>query len=191
MRVGVEGLGTGRVATDLECYRGTQRDRLPVRAAKPCHLARLWCNSSSTREEPHAPLGYNISLWLQKLGFSLAFVDLPADPKSGVTRKDQAVNSWKGQPAQVSPVTFESEEEAIALANDTIHGLAAYLYTADIGRGMRVADGIETGMVGINRGLISDPAAPFGGVKESGIGRLGAHDGLNEFLETKYIAVSW
>lgn len=88
-------------------------------------------------------------------------------------------------------VTFETEEEAIALANDTIHGLAAYLYTADLSRAMRVAEAIETGMVGINRGLISDPAAPFGGVKESGIGREGAHEGLNEFLETKYIAVSW
>ena len=88
-------------------------------------------------------------------------------------------------------VTFDSEEEAVALANDTIHGLAAYLYTADLGRAMRVAEAIETGMVGINRGLISDPAAPFGGVKESGIGREGAHAGLDEFLETKYIAVSW
>lgn len=88
-------------------------------------------------------------------------------------------------------VTFESEEEAIALANDTIHGLAAYLYTSDLSRAMRVAEAIETGMVGVNRGLISDPAAPFGGVKESGIGREGAHEGLNEFLETKYIAVSW
>ena len=88
-------------------------------------------------------------------------------------------------------VTFESEEDAIALANETIHGLAAYLYTADLSRAMRVAEAIETGMVGINRGLISDPAAPFGGVKESGIGREGAHEGLNEFLETKYIAVTW
>jgi succinate-semialdehyde dehydrogenase/glutarate-semialdehyde dehydrogenase len=125
------------------------------------------------------------------LGFSLAFVNLPADPKFWRDTERSSGQLLEGQPAQVSPVTFESEEEAIALANDTVHGLAAYLYTADIGRRMRVAEGIETGMVGINRGLISDPAAPFGGVKESGIGREGAHDGLNEFLETKYIAVSW
>ncbi|MGD2060386.1 MAG: NAD-dependent succinate-semialdehyde dehydrogenase [Acidimicrobiia bacterium] len=88
-------------------------------------------------------------------------------------------------------VTFESEEEAISLANATIHGLAAYLYTADLSRGMRVAEALESGMVGINRGLISDPAAPFGGVKESGIGREGGHEGMREFLETKYIAASW
>ncbi|HZD22964.1 MAG TPA: NAD-dependent succinate-semialdehyde dehydrogenase [Acidimicrobiia bacterium] len=88
-------------------------------------------------------------------------------------------------------VTFETDEEAIALANDTIHGLAAYVYSADLGRAMGVSEAIETGMVGINRGLISDPAAPFGGVKESGLGREGGHDGLQEFLETKYIGVSW
>jgi succinate-semialdehyde dehydrogenase/glutarate-semialdehyde dehydrogenase len=88
-------------------------------------------------------------------------------------------------------VTFESEEEAIALANDTIHGLAAYLYSADLSRGLRVAEALESGMVGVNRGLISDPAAPFGGVKQSGIGREGGHEGIREFLETKYIAASW
>lgn len=108
----------------------------------------------------------------------------------GVGRDDPTLATEVFGP--VAPlVTFDSEDEAIALANDTIHGLAAYLYTADLGRAMRVAEAIETGMVGINRGLISDPAAPFGGVKESGIGREGAHAGLDEFLETKYIAVSW
>lgn len=92
----------------------------------------------------------------------------------------------------VAPVaTFDTEEEAVALANDTIHGLAAYVYSADLSRAMRVSEAIETGMVGINRGLISDPAAPFGGVKESGLGREGSSEGLHEFLETKYIAVSW
>ncbi|HJS71814.1 MAG TPA: NAD-dependent succinate-semialdehyde dehydrogenase [Acidimicrobiia bacterium] len=88
-------------------------------------------------------------------------------------------------------VTFQSEEEAIALANDTIHGLAAYLYSSDLARAMRVAEALESGMVGVNRGLISDPAAPFGGVKQSGIGREGGHEGMGEFLETKYIATSW
>ncbi len=92
----------------------------------------------------------------------------------------------------VAPVvTFESEEEAIALANDTVHGLAAYVYTEDLARGLRVAEAIETGMVGINRGLISDPAAPFGGVKESGLGREGRREGMAAFLETKYIAAGW
>jgi succinate-semialdehyde dehydrogenase/glutarate-semialdehyde dehydrogenase len=88
-------------------------------------------------------------------------------------------------------IRFDSEEEAVALANDTEHGLAAYVYTSDLARGMRVAEAIETGMVGINRGLISDPAAPFGGVKESGLGREGGEYGMFEFLETKYIAADW
>lgn len=92
----------------------------------------------------------------------------------------------------VAPVvTFQTEEEAVALANDTIHGLAAYLYTSDLSRGLRVAEALESGMVGINRGLISDPAAPFGGVKESGVGREGGHEGMKEFLEIKYIAADW
>ncbi len=88
-------------------------------------------------------------------------------------------------------VTFSSEEEAITMANDTIFGLASYLYTGDLARGMRVAEAIESGMVGVNRGLISDPAAPFGGVKQSGLGREGSHEGMMEFLETKYIAADW
>lgn len=88
-------------------------------------------------------------------------------------------------------VTFDTEAEAIALANDTIHGLAAYVYTGDLGKALRVAEAIEAGMVGVNRGLISDPAAPFGGVKQSGLGREGGHQGMLEFLETKYVAVDW
>jgi len=88
-------------------------------------------------------------------------------------------------------VTFETEDEAIELANDTIFGLASYLYTADLARGLRVAEAIESGMVGVNRGMISDPAAPFGGVKQSGLGREGGHEGMKEFLEMKYIAASW
>ncbi len=88
-------------------------------------------------------------------------------------------------------VTFETEDEAIEMANDTVYGLAAYLYTNDLAKGLRVAEAIESGMVGINRGLISDPAAPFGGMKQSGLGREGSHEGMKEFLETKYIAASW
>lgn len=88
-------------------------------------------------------------------------------------------------------VAFESEEQAIAMANDTVHGLAAYLYSSDLARALRVAEALESGMVGINRGLISDPAAPFGGVKQSGIGREGGHEGMKEFQEIKYIAVDW
>ena len=88
-------------------------------------------------------------------------------------------------------VRFSSEAEAVSLANDTIYGLAAYLYSNDMARAMRVAEAIEAGMVGVNRGLMSDPAAPFGGVKESGQGREGSHEGMMEFLETKYIAANW
>lgn len=88
-------------------------------------------------------------------------------------------------------VSFDSEEEVIRLANATEFGLVAYVYTADLQRGLRVAGRIESGMVGVNRGLVSDPAAPFGGMKQSGLGREGAHHGLLAFLETKYIAASW
>ena len=88
-------------------------------------------------------------------------------------------------------VTFESEEQAVRLANDTEFGLVAYVYTGDLARGLRVGEALEAGMVGLNRGLVSDPAAPFGGVKQSGIGREGGHEGLLEYLESKYIAVSW
>src|SRR5438874_2036192 len=87
--------------------------------------------------------------------------------------------------------TFKSEEEVIRRANATEYGLVAYLYTKDLSRGMRVCEQLDFGMVGLNRGLVSDPAAPFGGMKQSGIGREGAHDGLMEFLETQYISVSW
>jgi succinate-semialdehyde dehydrogenase / glutarate-semialdehyde dehydrogenase len=87
--------------------------------------------------------------------------------------------------------TFSSEDEVIKRANDTEYGLVAYLYTKDMSRGMRVSEQLDFGMIGLNRGLVSDPAAPFGGMKQSGIGREGAHEGLMEFLETQYISVTW
>ena len=89
----------------------------------------------------------------------------------------------------VAPVVcFDTEEEAIGAANDTEHGLISYVYTSDIDRGFRMAEAIESGMVALNRGLISDPAAPFGGVKQSGVGREGSHHGMEEYLELKYLA---
>src|SRR4029079_18501515 len=92
----------------------------------------------------------------------------------------------------VAPIViFRTEDEAIRLANDTEYGLVSYVYTADLGRGLRVSEAIEAGMVGLNRGLVSDPAAPFGGVKESGLGREGGVEGLLAFTGSKYIAVSW
>jgi succinate-semialdehyde dehydrogenase/glutarate-semialdehyde dehydrogenase len=87
--------------------------------------------------------------------------------------------------------TFASEDEAIRRANDTEYGLVAYLYTGDLSRGMRVSEQLDFGMIGLNRGLVSDPAAPFGGMKQSGIGREGAHEGLMEFMETQYVSVTW
>lgn len=87
--------------------------------------------------------------------------------------------------------TFDTEEEAIAASNDTEYGLISYVYTRDLARGLRVSERIDSGMVGLNRGVVSDPAAPFGGTKQSGLGREGAHHGILEFCETKYIAVSW
>jgi succinate-semialdehyde dehydrogenase/glutarate-semialdehyde dehydrogenase len=88
-------------------------------------------------------------------------------------------------------VTFTDEAEAVRLANDTEFGLVAYLYTGDLARGLRVSEALEAGMIGLNRGLVSDPAAPFGGVKQSGIGREGGHEGMLDYLESKYIAISW
>jgi len=90
----------------------------------------------------------------------------------------------------VAPVvTFDTDEEGITLANSTDYGLISYVYSEDLKRALRMAEAIESGMVAINRGVISDPAAPFGGVKQSGLGREGGFDGIHEFLETKYIGV--
>jgi succinate-semialdehyde dehydrogenase/glutarate-semialdehyde dehydrogenase len=86
-------------------------------------------------------------------------------------------------------VVIESDEEAIALANATEFGLISYVYSGETGRAIKVAEALESGMVAINRGVISDPAAPFGGVKQSGLGREGGFDGIHEFLETKYIGL--
>jgi succinate-semialdehyde dehydrogenase / glutarate-semialdehyde dehydrogenase len=88
-------------------------------------------------------------------------------------------------------VTFTDEADAVRYANDTEYGLVSYVYTGDLARGLRVSEALESGMVGLNRGLVSDPAAPFGGVKQSGIGREGGHEGLLDYTESKYIAVDW
>jgi succinate-semialdehyde dehydrogenase/glutarate-semialdehyde dehydrogenase len=91
----------------------------------------------------------------------------------------------------VAPLTrFETEDEVVARANDTEYGLAAYIFTRDVGRGLRVSRRIEAGMIALNRGLVSDPAAPFGGVKQSGLGREGGSHGVLEFTEPKYVAVT-
>ncbi|WP_030522367.1 NAD-dependent succinate-semialdehyde dehydrogenase [Nocardia rhamnosiphila] len=87
-------------------------------------------------------------------------------------------------------VAFDTEEEGLVAANDTEFGLVSYIYTRDLERALRVAEGLESGMVGVNRGVISDPAAPFGGVKASGFGREGGTEGIEEYLSTKYIAMT-
>jgi succinate-semialdehyde dehydrogenase/glutarate-semialdehyde dehydrogenase len=92
----------------------------------------------------------------------------------------------------VAPILkFSSEADVVMRANDTDYGLVAYVYTRDMARGLRLSEALEYGMVGLNRGLVSDPAAPFGGVKQSGLGREGAHEGLMEFMETQYVSTSW
>jgi succinate-semialdehyde dehydrogenase/glutarate-semialdehyde dehydrogenase len=91
----------------------------------------------------------------------------------------------------VAPIaTFSTDEEAVAAANRTEYGLVAYVYTRDLARAFRVCEGLETGMVGLNQGVVSNPAAPFGGVKHSGFGREGGFEGIDEYLETKYVAMS-
>ena len=91
----------------------------------------------------------------------------------------------------VAPIVgFDTEEQGVSAANDTEYGLAAYIYTESLDRALRVAESIAAGMVGVNRGVISDPAAPFGGVKESGFGREGGFEGIEEYLDVKYIALT-
>jgi succinate-semialdehyde dehydrogenase/glutarate-semialdehyde dehydrogenase len=92
----------------------------------------------------------------------------------------------------VAPIiVVDSDEEALTLANATEFGLVGYIYSRDLAHGLRVSEQLDVGMVGLNRGLISDPAAPFGGVKESGLGREGGFEGIDEYLETKYVAANW
>jgi succinate-semialdehyde dehydrogenase/glutarate-semialdehyde dehydrogenase len=88
-------------------------------------------------------------------------------------------------------VPFDAAEDGIAMANDTEYGLVSYVYTSNLRAGLQISERLESGMVALNRGLVSDPAAPFGGAKQSGLGREGSHHGLREFTEPKYIAVSW
>ena len=87
--------------------------------------------------------------------------------------------------------TFSDQHDVIRRANDTEYGLAAYVFSGDFKRGLQVCEQLEYGMVGLNRGLVSDPAAPFGGTKQSGLGREGGHEGMLEFMETQYISASW
>jgi succinate-semialdehyde dehydrogenase/glutarate-semialdehyde dehydrogenase len=92
----------------------------------------------------------------------------------------------------VAPIVrFTDLDGAIRAANDTEYGLVSYVYTRDLATGLRVAEDLQSGMVGLNRGVVSDPAAPFGGVKQSGLGREGGHEGLLEYTEDKYIATAW
>jgi succinate-semialdehyde dehydrogenase / glutarate-semialdehyde dehydrogenase len=114
----------------------------------------------------------------------------PATVLTGVPRSAPVATEEVFGP--VAPIiTVRDEDDAIAVANSSEMGLTGYVYTGDLARGLRVAERLEVGMVGLNRGLVSDPAAPFGGVKESGIGREGGFEGIEEYLETQYVATSW
>jgi succinate-semialdehyde dehydrogenase / glutarate-semialdehyde dehydrogenase len=88
-------------------------------------------------------------------------------------------------------IPFDDDDHAVALANDTPFGLSGYVFGGQLGHALSVAERLEVGMVGVNRGLVSDPAAPFGGVKQSGLGREGSTDGIEEYLEKQYLAVDW
>ena len=100
-----------------------------------------------------------------------------------------AVEEVFGPVAPIVPVA--DDEDALALANASEMGLTGYVYTRDLARGLRVCERLEVGMIGLNRGLVSDPAAPFGGVKQSGLGREGSSEGIEEYLETTYVATNW
>jgi succinate-semialdehyde dehydrogenase/glutarate-semialdehyde dehydrogenase len=114
----------------------------------------------------------------------------PATVLSAVPRESAAATEEVFGP--VAPIiTVRDEEDALAIANATEMGLTGYVYTRDLARGLRVCERLEVGMVGLNRGLVSDPAAPFGGVKQSGLGREGGYEGIDSYLETTYVATSW
>ncbi|HYU67522.1 MAG TPA: NAD-dependent succinate-semialdehyde dehydrogenase, partial [Jatrophihabitantaceae bacterium] len=122
---------------------------------------------------------------LDRPGFFYPATVLTDVPRTAVVAIDEVF----GPVAPIIPV--RDEDDAIALANSTEMGLTGYVFTRDLARGLRVSERLEVGMVGLNRGLVSDPAAPFGGVKESGIGREGGFEGIDEYLETQYVATSW
>ena len=114
----------------------------------------------------------------------------PATVLTDVPRESAAaVEEVFGPVAPIIPV--RDEDDALSIANSSEMGLTGYVYTGDLARGLRVCERLEVGMVGLNRGLVSDPAAPFGGVKQSGIGREGGFEGIDEYLETTYVATSW
>ncbi|MEM1021895.1 MAG: aldehyde dehydrogenase family protein, partial [Pseudomonadota bacterium] len=107
---------------------------------------------------------------------------------SGATQAMQIAHEETFGP--VAPlIRFDTEEEAITLANSTEFGLAAYVFTENLGRMYRLSEGIEAGMIGVNTGIISTEVAPFGGIKQSGLGREGGYSGIDEYLETKYMCV--
>ena len=92
----------------------------------------------------------------------------------------------------VAPViSFADTDDVVAMANDTEMGLVAYVFTKNLARGLGVSERLESGMIGLNRAVVSDPAAPFGGMKQSGLGREGSTEGIYEFCETQYIATDW
>ncbi len=114
----------------------------------------------------------------------------PATVLSEVPRDSAAATEEVFGP--VAPIiAVADEEEALAIANDSEMGLTGYVYSGSLSRGLSVSERLEVGMVGLNRGLVSDPAAPFGGVKQSGLGREGGFEGIDEYLETTYVATSW
>jgi acyl-CoA reductase-like NAD-dependent aldehyde dehydrogenase len=114
-----------------------------------------------------------------------------AETRRAIEAAKSAWGDWRRKPAKDRSALlrkwYDTDEQAIQMANDTEFGLASYFYSRDIGRIWRAAEGLESGMVGINTGLISNDVAPFGGVKQSGLGREGSHYGIEEFVEVKYL----
>ena len=167
LRLG-DGLDPSTNVGPLVSFAQQQRVAALVESAK-AEGARVTCGG---RIADDASFGYHPTV----------LVDVPFDAK--ILREEVF--------GPVAPIVrFSDGDDIIEHSNKVDHGLVSYVFTRDIGRGMRMAEALETGMVGLNRGLVSDPAAPFGGVKQSGLGREGAHDGLLAFLETKYVAGNW
>lgn len=156
------------------------------------------CSITQSRRSCARPIAFSVSDAL-KLGAKVHTGGAPL-PGSGYFYPPTVIDNVPVDAAiaheenfwPLAPVyKFETEDEVVQLANNTEYGLAAYIYSHDLKRAMRVGRRIETGMLGINRGLMSDPAAPFGGVKQSGLGREGDVAGILGFMEAKYYAVEF
>ena len=167
----------------MKVGRGTE-DGVEVGPLIDEHSAREGGGARRGRGSPRAPRPWSAARRVEGRGYFYEPTVLSGVPDGARVLEEEIFGP-------VAPIgTFDAEEDAIAAANATEYGLVAYVFTRDVKRALRVCEGLEIGMVGLNQGMVSNPAAPFGGVKQSGFGREGGREGIDEYLETKYVAVN-